>query len=570
MTVAAGPTVFLSYSREDQQTAVRLAAELRRLGAEVWLDIDNLLPGDNWKSAVSDAIERSDYFVALLSASSVGKRGYVHKELREALDILDETPDDQRFVIPCRIDNCTIPRRLRDRNTLDLFPSWDSALSRLAHLFRPSEPTADIGCALCGADEHVDQGRLTAMLEFGYLFTRLDQLGSGSWGRSVASWMTEVGKERADFELHSAIGVEGGIETTALCCQGLAHVWSSVDGPVAATPWATRSREYFRVRQSSRDGSIGYLRNAFRDATPLIESTCRHTAQAGFALAELRRCNTVLVDALRFALERLVGSGGWNAVTLASNAVREDRYPGMVLAATLSASRSCERNAGVEPGAGWPRPLPPGADLEMLGALARIDPEHYPFFRPYGSLDRMRWYSFLAVVDLVCDRELAFLGDRVRDGVSTLLEAVDDDGALGFWSGAGSADFGLVALMLSVLHAEPVLEVLDSDTRSNALKVRARSLRWLVSHVDRYDDEPGLFDYVVSGNMSRLLVLPGCRRAPWTSVRLRELDVVADRVREAFSAGDREMAGRILAAELGRHGVKTAALIALLGDKVIN
>ncbi|NUP23360.1 MAG: toll/interleukin-1 receptor domain-containing protein [Streptomyces sp.] len=570
MTVAAGPTVFLSYSRDDQQTAVRLAAELRRLGADVWLDVDNLLPGDNWKSAVSDAIERSDYFVALLSASSVGKRGYVQRELREALDVLDETPDDQRFVIPCRIDDCTIPRRLRDRNAVDLFPYWDNGLARLAKLFHSFGPAADIGCALCGDGEHVDQRRLTAMLEFGYLFTRLDQLGSGAWGRSVAGWMTEVGKERASFELHSAIGVEGGIETTTICCQGLARVWTGVDGPVAATPWATRSREYFRARQSSRDGSIGYLRNAFRDATPLIESTCRHTAQAALALAELRRCNTVLVDALQYALERLVGSDGWNAVTLASNAVREDRYPGMVLAATLSASRSCERNAVDEPGAGWPRPLPPGADLEMLGALARIDPEHYPFFRPYGSLDRMRWYSFLAVVDLVCDRELAFLGDRVRDGVSTLLEAVDDDGGLGFWAGAGSADFALVALMLSVLYAEPVLKVLDSHTRSSALEIRARSLRWLVANVDRYLDEPGLFGYVVSGNMSRLLVFPACRRAPWTSVRLRELDVVADRVREAFSAGEREMAGRILAAELGRYGVDTAALIALLGDKVID
>ena len=568
MTASAGPTVFLSYSRDDQEAAVRLAAELRRLGAEVWLDIDNLLPGDSWKSAVSDAIERSDYFVALLSVSSVGRRGYVQRELREALDVLDETPEDQRFVIPCRIDDCTIPRRLRDRNAVDLFPSWDDGLARLARLFGPPAAAADTVCPLCGDGEHVEAGRLTATLEFAYLFTRLDQLASGAWGTSVASWMTEVGKERADFELHSAIGVEGGIETTAICCQGLARAWAG--GRVTDASWATRSREYFRARRSPRDGSIGYLRNAFRDATPLIESTCRHTAQAALALAELGRSNTVLIDALRYVGGKLAGSGEWDAVTLAANADREDRYPGMVLAATLRAARVCERNAAREPGAGWPHPLPPGADLEMLGALSRIDTDHYPFFKPYGSLDRMRWYSFLAVVDLVCDHELVFLEDRVRDGISRLLDASETGPGLGFWSGARSADFGLVGLLMSVLYAEPLLGVLDSRTRSRAEEIRSRSLRWLVESVDRYADQPELFDYLVSGNMSRLLVLPACRRASLTTERLRELDDVVDELRDGFAGEDSTATRRILDRELGRHGVDTKALIALLGDKVIN
>jgi hypothetical protein len=38
-------------------------------------------------------------FLALLSQNSVTKRGYVQKELSEALDILDEFPSSEIFII---------------------------------------------------------------------------------------------------------------------------------------------------------------------------------------------------------------------------------------------------------------------------------------------------------------------------------------------------------------------------------------------------------------------------------------------------------------------------------------
>jgi hypothetical protein len=558
--------VFLSHAREDRRVALRLATDLGRLGVDVWIDVHMLLPGDNWKLAVSDAIEKCDYFIALLSVASVGKRGHVQRELREALEVLDQLPEGERFAIPCRIDDCTIPRRLRDRNAVDLFPSWDEGFALLARLFDTGSGTAEARCPLCGSGDHVGAGRLSTTQEFAYLFTRLDQLGSGAWGASVASWMREVGKERADFELHDAIGVEGGIETTAICCQGLAQAWAG--GRISDSPWATRCREYFRARQSTEDGSIGYLRNAFRDATPLIESTCRHTAQAALALAELGRNSTGLIDALRYTTQRITGSGVWDAKEIARNASREDRYPGMVLAATLRAARVCERNARQAPTAGWPTVLPPGADAEMLAALARIDPEHYPFFKPYGLLNTMRRYSFLAIVDMVADQELVFLGDRVRDGIAQILDAVDDRGGLAFWPEATSPDFGIMAFLVAVLHAEPVLDVLDTRTRRRATEIRSQSLGWLLDKVDRYSDEPELFSYLVSGNMSRLLVLPTCRQAPLTPERLETLDNVVDELRRSSTRSeDAAVRQQILHRVFAGSTVDTRAFVALLDEK---
>ena len=62
-----------------------------------------------WRPAIRKAIRESNFFIALLSRKSVSSRGVRHVELREALDVLDEFPDDQVFLIPARLDECRVP-----------------------------------------------------------------------------------------------------------------------------------------------------------------------------------------------------------------------------------------------------------------------------------------------------------------------------------------------------------------------------------------------------------------------------------------------------------------------------
>jgi hypothetical protein len=87
------PLVFISYAREDNAPAERLYDALKLRGAVPWIDSRDLVAGENWKRAITLEIRRADYFIALLSSRSVNKRGYVQKELREALAILDEVPE---------------------------------------------------------------------------------------------------------------------------------------------------------------------------------------------------------------------------------------------------------------------------------------------------------------------------------------------------------------------------------------------------------------------------------------------------------------------------------------------
>jgi formylglycine-generating enzyme required for sulfatase activity len=98
--------VFISYAREDRKTALKLYQDLKKAGLDPWLDQKNLLPSQNWQRHIELAIKSSDFFIALLSNNSVNKKGYVQKELKKALDILDETPYDEGFIIPIRLDEC--------------------------------------------------------------------------------------------------------------------------------------------------------------------------------------------------------------------------------------------------------------------------------------------------------------------------------------------------------------------------------------------------------------------------------------------------------------------------------
>jgi hypothetical protein len=128
--------VFLSYGREDGAAATRLRDDLRSDSVEIWRDRDNLLPGERWKDVIAEAIRKSDYFIAVLSSSSVSRRGYLNAEIREALAVVAELPANEPFIIPVRLDECeSTHRELSEFNRVDLFPAWSDGVRQLLRLF---------------------------------------------------------------------------------------------------------------------------------------------------------------------------------------------------------------------------------------------------------------------------------------------------------------------------------------------------------------------------------------------------------------------------------------------------
>lgn len=103
-------TVFISYASEDRQKALQIYNVLSQAGLTAWIDVNELKPGQNWEYEITKALGKSAIVVAVISRSSVDKRGYVQKELRFALDKIKEKLVDDIYIIPVLIDReATIP-----------------------------------------------------------------------------------------------------------------------------------------------------------------------------------------------------------------------------------------------------------------------------------------------------------------------------------------------------------------------------------------------------------------------------------------------------------------------------
>ncbi len=134
------PQVFLSYAHEDIGMAKRVYSDLKGYGLNVWFDADALQAGEQWPDRIQDAIENSRYFLALLSTQSLTKKGFVQKELKTALNVLDLFPDSESYIILVRLCECRISnRRLRDRQWVDLFPEeqYNIGIKKILEVISP-------------------------------------------------------------------------------------------------------------------------------------------------------------------------------------------------------------------------------------------------------------------------------------------------------------------------------------------------------------------------------------------------------------------------------------------------
>lgn len=120
--------VFLCHASQDKPVVREL---YQRLLAEdwidPWLDEERLLPGQDWNLEIEKAVESSDVVIVCVSGISIAKEGYIQKELRKVLNIALEKLEGAIFVLPVRLDDCELPRQLRDRQALNYFPESNRA-----------------------------------------------------------------------------------------------------------------------------------------------------------------------------------------------------------------------------------------------------------------------------------------------------------------------------------------------------------------------------------------------------------------------------------------------------------
>ena len=98
-----------------------LHARLRKDGFRPWLDEEDILGGTRWEDAIEDAVRDADVVIVCLSPGSTTKEGFLQREIRFALGVADEKPEDTIFIVPLKLEECEVPRRLKQWQWINYF-----------------------------------------------------------------------------------------------------------------------------------------------------------------------------------------------------------------------------------------------------------------------------------------------------------------------------------------------------------------------------------------------------------------------------------------------------------------
>jgi hypothetical protein len=131
--------IFLSYASQDQAIAEAVAFLLRSRQYEVFLDRDDLPPGESYDQRIERAVDDSEIFIFLISPDSVAEGRYTLTELNFARR---RWPDVNGRVLPV----------IARKTPLEQVPSYLKAVTIL-------EPAGNIAAETSAA---VDEMRRTA------------------------------------------------------------------------------------------------------------------------------------------------------------------------------------------------------------------------------------------------------------------------------------------------------------------------------------------------------------------------------------------------------------------------
>lgn len=103
--------IFLSYSRHDKDVVLSVSQELRSLGHEITVDVDSVMPGQDWRKVLATGLRDSEIYVVFLSQNSLSSSS-VLSEVGAARAYSEES--GRMLVIPVLIENVQIPSSVND------------------------------------------------------------------------------------------------------------------------------------------------------------------------------------------------------------------------------------------------------------------------------------------------------------------------------------------------------------------------------------------------------------------------------------------------------------------------
>ena len=102
-------SVFLSYSREDQAKVHHLYTYLQERGYKVWMDTEDLVPGQDWNYEIERAIRKADVFLYFLTEDVIKKKSFLNVEARLGLERQRMMPQGNIGFVPVLLEPCDPP-----------------------------------------------------------------------------------------------------------------------------------------------------------------------------------------------------------------------------------------------------------------------------------------------------------------------------------------------------------------------------------------------------------------------------------------------------------------------------
>jgi hypothetical protein len=125
--------VFLSHHSGDKPWVIALKAALVERGITVWLDQDEIRPGDLFIDALEQGIQASRCVALVISPESL-KSAWVKDEFHRAL-VLSNSAQSETRIIPCLLRNASTPGFLANRHYVDFRDprEFDVRVDELCH-----------------------------------------------------------------------------------------------------------------------------------------------------------------------------------------------------------------------------------------------------------------------------------------------------------------------------------------------------------------------------------------------------------------------------------------------------
>ncbi|MBZ0285221.1 MAG: toll/interleukin-1 receptor domain-containing protein [Anaerolineae bacterium] len=115
--------IFIIHSTTDDDFVTKLALSLREKGLNTYVDHENILAGEDWDSAIENAVQLAIAIIYVISPEAVNSAN-VKAEWNFCLDLV-------KPMYPVLLQPSKIPYRLRLKQRVDFTGNYDKALGTL-------------------------------------------------------------------------------------------------------------------------------------------------------------------------------------------------------------------------------------------------------------------------------------------------------------------------------------------------------------------------------------------------------------------------------------------------------